>query len=65
MAESISSPHDAGRVVKKRMPSEADPPARGDSAVKKLQELDRLLAQFDNYFPRFTWAVIQLTQDKP
>jgi hypothetical protein len=64
MAESASSSYDTSRVAENRMSAEADPTARRGNDLKKLRELDRLLAQFDNYFPGFVGAVLKMTQKK-
>jgi hypothetical protein len=64
MAESTRSSHDTSDVTKKRISPAADPTARRDSDVKKMQELEQLLAEFDKYFPGFTSAVLKITQVK-
>ena len=64
MAESARSSRDRSDVAKKRMSAEADPTARRGDDVEKILELDRLLAQFDNYFPGFAEAVLKITQTK-
>jgi hypothetical protein len=64
VAESTRSSHDASDVTKKRISPAADPTARRDSDVKKMRDLDRLLAQFDNYFPGFTSAVLKIMWNK-
>ena len=64
MAESARSSRDRSDVAKKRMSAEADPTARRGDDVEKILELDRLLAQFDNYFPGFTAAVLKIMQTK-
>lgn len=64
MAESTRSSHDTSDVTKKRISPAADPTARRDGHVKKMRDLDRLLAQFDNDFPGFTSAVLKMTRNK-
>ena len=63
MAESTRSSHDASRVAEERMSPVADPTAGRGNDTKTMRDFDRLLAQFDNYFPGFTWAVLKITQD--
>ena len=64
MAKTTCSPRDTSDVTKKRTSPEADPTAKRGSDLKKLRDLDRLLAQFDNYFPGFTLAVLKITENK-
>lgn len=64
MAKNAHSSHDTSRVTKKRMSPQAGPTARRGGDVEKIRELDQLLAQFDDYFPGFTEAVLKITQNK-
>jgi hypothetical protein len=64
MAENNRSSHDTSDVAKKRISPAIDPTAKRDSNAKKMRDLDRLLAQFENYFPGFTSAVLKITQNK-
>jgi hypothetical protein len=64
MAKRARSSHDTSRVAKQGMSPAAGPAARRGDNVKKMQDLERLLAQFDDYFPGFTWAVLKITENK-
>jgi hypothetical protein len=64
MASRTFSSHGNDRtanIVRKTV-AEDGPEAREEGERKTIQELDRLLAQFDNYFPGFTRAVMKLTR---
>ena len=64
MAKIAHSSHDTNRVTKKRMSPQAGPTARRGADVEKIRDLDRLLAQFDNYFPEFTRAALKITENE-
>ncbi len=64
MAQTTRSSHDTSRVVKQQMSLATGPTARRGGDEKKLRDLEQLLAQFDNYFPGFTWAVLKMAQNK-
>jgi hypothetical protein len=64
MAKNTCSPHDTSHVAKQRMSPTAGPTAGQGDDEKKLRDLERLLVQFDDYFPGFTWAVLKITQNK-
>jgi hypothetical protein len=64
MAKSARSSHDTSRVTKEPLSTAADLTAGRDGDVEKMRDLDRLLAQFDKYFPGFTGAVLKITQNE-
>lgn len=64
MAKRAHSSHDTKDAVDENMSPTAGPKTGLHDSVKKMRELDRLLAQYDNYFPGFTSAVLKLAQNK-
>ena len=64
MAESTRSSHDTSDVAKKRISPGSRSKARRDGDVKKMRDLDPLLAVFDDHFPGFTSAVLDRMQRK-